>query len=100
MPTAPEARRLVVTEFGGPLERQTLNSAWGRAMQQALKAKVITPETRFGLHGLKHRGITDTAGTRRDKQDAAGHRSATMTDVYNHALDVYDPAGNVSKKPG
>lgn len=100
VPITPEARWLVVTEFGGPVGRSTLNSAWQRAMHQALKAKVITPETRFGLHGLKHRGITDTAGTRRDKQDAAGHRSPTMTDVYNHTLDVYDPAGNVSKKPG
>jgi len=66
----------------------------------AIKAGVITAETRFGLHATKHRGVTDTPGTRRDKQDAAGHRSPTMTDVYNHALDVYAPAGNVSKRPG
>lgn len=100
VPLAPDKRTLLVTESGRAVGRSTLNSAWQRAMQQALKAGVITTETRFGLHATKHRGVTDTPGTRRDKQDAAGHRSPTMTDVYNHALDVYDPAGNVSKKPG
>lgn len=100
VPLAPDKRTLLVTESGRAVGRSTLNSAWQRAMQQALKAGVITAETRFGLHATKHRGVTDTPGTRRDKQDAAGHRSPSMTDVYNHALDVYDPAGNVSKKPG
>jgi len=100
IPLAPDKRVLLVTESGRAVGRNTLNSAWQRAMQQALKAGVITAETRFGLHATKHRGVTDTPGTRRDNQDAAGHRSPTMTDVYNHALDVYDPAGNVSKKPG
>lgn len=100
VPLAPDKRTLLVTESGHAVGRSTLNSAWQRAMQQALKAGVLTAETRFGLHATKHRGVTDTPGTRRDKQDAAGHRSPSMTDVYNHALDVYDPAGNVSKKPG
>ncbi|MGH8233766.1 MAG: hypothetical protein ACREPU_06175 [Rhodanobacteraceae bacterium] len=34
--------------------------------RQTLEAKVVTLETRFGLHGLKHHGVTHTAGTRRD----------------------------------
>ncbi len=62
-------------------------------MRQALKAGVITAETRFGLHATKHRAVTDTPGTRRDKQDAAGHKTASHTDAYNHDLDVYGPAG-------
>lgn len=99
VPLAPDKRTLLVTESGRAVGRSTLNSAWQRAMQQALKAGAITAETRFGLHATKHRGVTDTAGTRRDKQDAAGHKTASQTDVYNHELDVYDPAGT-SKKAG
>lgn len=72
-------------------------TGWLRAMQQALKDGVITAETRFGLHATKHRGVTDTPGTRRDKQGAAGHKSPAMTDLYNHELDVYAPAGTGTK---
>lgn len=99
VPLAPDQRVLLVTETGRAVGRNTLNSAWQRAMHQAMAAGVITSETRFGLHATKHRGITDTAGGRRDKQDAAGHKSPSMTDVYNHALDVYDAAGT-GKKAG
>jgi len=93
VPLAPEKRVLLATEAGKAVGRSTLNSAWQRAMKQAIKAGVLTAETRFGLHATKHRGVTDTPGTRRDKQDAAGHKSPAMTDVYNHELDAYDPAG-------
>jgi site-specific recombinase XerD len=96
IPMLPKDRPLVVNESGGPLSRYTLNSAWRRAMAQALEAGIITPEERFGLHGLKHRGITDSPGKRRDKQDAGGHKKATTTDIYNHELDVYEPAGKAS----
>lgn len=93
IPLALKARPLVVNESGGALSRSTLNSAWRRAMREAIKAGIITAEERFGMHGLKHRGITDSPGKRRDKQDAAGHRSPAMTDLYSHDLDVYAPAG-------
>lgn len=99
VPIAPDKRVLLVTESGRPVGRSTLNSAWQRAMQQAIKAGALTAETRFGLHATKHRGVTDTLGTRRDKQDAAGHKTPSQTDVYNHELDVYDPAGT-GKKAG
>lgn len=72
MPMAPERRVLLVTEAGNAVGRSTLNSAWQRAMQQAIKAGVITAKTRFGLHALKHRGVTDTPGARRDKQTRPG----------------------------
>ena len=97
VPLAPDKRTLLVTEAGRPVGRYTLNSAWQRAMQQALKAGVITAETRFGPHALKHRGVTDTSGTRRDKQDAAGHKTPSQTDIYNHELDGYAPAGTGTK---
>jgi hypothetical protein len=36
------------------------------------KAQVLTPETRFGIHALKQRGVKDSADTRCDNQDAIG----------------------------
>jgi integrase len=70
-----------------------MSSAWRRAMAAALKAGVISKEERFGLHGLKHRGITDTKGTKADKQLASGHRSMQMVHLYDHERPVVDPAG-------
>ena len=60
----------MVTEAGKTVGRSTFNSAWQRAMKQAIKAGMLTTETRFGLHAAEHRGVTDTLGTRRDKQKA------------------------------
>ncbi|MGN6313216.1 MAG: site-specific integrase [Rhodanobacteraceae bacterium] len=97
VPIEPTKRPVVVTESGRPVGKYTLNSAWKRAVQQAIAAGVITPETRFGMHGLKHRGVTDSPGKRRDKQDAAGHKTPSQTDDYNHDFDVYEPAGTGSK---
>lgn len=93
VPIEPARRPVLVTEAGKAVGRYTLLSAWKRAVKQAIEAKVITADTRFGLHGLKHRGITDSPGKRRDKQDAAGHKTPGQTDDYNHDFDVYEPAG-------
>lgn len=97
VPIEAAKRPVVVTEAGRPVGRYTLNSAWRRAVKQAIEAQVITAETRFGLHGLKHRGVTDSPGKRRDKQDAAGHKTPSQTDDYNHDYDVYEPAGSSTK---
>lgn len=86
-------RPIVVTEGGSAVSKYTMSSAWRRAMAAALKAGVISKEERFGLHGLKHRGITDTKGTKADKQLASGHRSIQMVHLYDHERPVVDPAG-------
>jgi hypothetical protein len=44
------------------------------------------------MHDLKRKGITDTPGTRHEKQDASGHRSSSMLDVYDLSVPVVDPA--------
>jgi hypothetical protein len=100
VPIEPAKRLVVVTESGRPVGRYTLNSAWRRAVRQAIEAKVITTETRFGLHGLKHRGVTDTPGGRTARKDAAGHKSQAMSDLYSHDLDVVQPAGKEAQKAG
>lgn len=100
VPIEPAKRPVVVTESGRPVGRATLNSAWRRAVKQAIKAGVITAETRFGMHGLKHRGVTDTPGGRTARKDAAGHKSQAMSDLYSHDLDVVQPAGAKPSKAG
>lgn len=93
VPLAPEQRRLLVNEQGQPLAIATLKTAWGRLMRGAVVEGVIAPEERFGLHDLKRRGVTDTAGNRADKRQASGHRSEAMMDVYDLEVPVVNPAG-------
>ncbi|HYG08252.1 MAG TPA: integrase [Stenotrophomonas sp.] len=91
VPIKPGQRRLLVNQSGLPLSKSGLDSAWQRMIHMAITEKVITPEQRFSLHGLKHRGITDTEGNRADKQEAAGHATPQMTNRYDHAVPVVQP---------
>lgn len=61
-------------------------------MRAAVESGVITPEQRFTLHGLKHRGVTDTKGSRRHKQLASGHRTEAMARLYDHDVPLVAPA--------
>jgi integrase len=87
-PIRPDARPLCVDERGEPLSRSALDNGWGRLMRMAVAEGVITQGERFGLHGLKHRGITDTAGGLDEKQRGGGHRTQAMVHRYNHSLPV------------
>ena len=62
-------------------------------MKMAIEESVITKEERFGLHDLKRRGITDTKGTRHEKQEASGHRSASMMDTYDLSVPLVSHPG-------
>ena len=57
----------------------------------AIEEKVMTEEQRFGLHDLKRRGVTDTKGTRADKQNATGHKQESMMDVYDIEISFVKP---------
>lgn len=91
-PIAAEARHLIVGEGGTPLRKSSLDSAWQRMIRAAIDAGVIAQDQRFALHAMKHRGITDTPGTRGEKQLASGHKTAAMLDVYDHSVPTVDPA--------
>ncbi|MCX4186728.1 site-specific integrase [Methylophaga sp. OBS4] len=95
VPVKPEDRPLVVTKTGAILKKSSLETAWQRLITRALEGEnpIITQEQRFSLHDLKRKGITDTQGTRADKQDAAGHRSQRMMDVYDKSIPVVKPSG-------
>lgn len=92
-PIALDQRPLVVSITGGRLTRSALHSAWQRLIASAIADEVMTSEQRFNLHGLKRRGITDTDGTRGEKQLASGHRTEAMLDVYDQSVPVVAPAG-------
>lgn len=90
VPLRPEQRRLVVAAHGGALQKSSLDSAFQRLIEQAIKAEILTEDQRFGLHDLKRRGVTDTPGNRADKQEASGHKSEQMLDVYDFSVPIVD----------
>lgn len=94
IPTQPERRFTITAAHGGALGKSGLDTAWQRFITNAIKAGVITAEQRFGLHDLKRRGITDTRGTRADKQEASGHRDESMLDIYDHSVPTVDPSAD------
>lgn len=90
----PSKRRLIVNVTGGELTKSGFESAWNRLVLSAIEKGVIREEDRFTFHGLKHRGITDTPGTRADKQDAGGHQDIRTTAIYDHELRIVPAAGD------
>jgi site-specific recombinase XerC len=92
VPLRAEERPLVVSVYGHPLTKSGFNSAWQRLVKAAIVDGAIPAEARFGLHDLKRRGITDTKGTRGEKQQASGHRNEGMLDVYDQDVAVVDSA--------
>lgn len=97
-PIRPEDRPVLVNQKGEPLAklnadgevvtRSTFDSAWQRFIAMAIRDGVITAEQRFTLHGLKHRGITDS-----DDKTAGGHVDPSMIKRYDHEVPVVEPAG-------
>ena len=85
---AAESRPLLVARNGDALQKSSLDTAWQRFMTRMIKDEVIEPSERFGLHDLKRQGITDTVGTRHEKQEASGHRSEHMLDVYDLCVPI------------
>lgn len=94
IPITASNRFIIVASHGGPLRKTSLDTAWQRFITLAIADGNIDPEDRFALHDLKRRGITDTTGTRADKQEASGHRDAKMMDVYDHSVPIVFPSGD------
>lgn len=88
IPLKPEQRLLLVNELGGAISEHAIQEAWSHLMREAIKAGVIGEGQRFGTHGCKHRGVSDTPGNRHDKQEGSGHRSERMMDTYDHEVPV------------
>lgn len=84
----PAKRVLFVTQTGTPMAKSSFHSRWQALVTAAVEAGVIHEDQRFGTHDNKRKGITDTPGTRHDKQHASGHKSERMMDVYDKELPV------------
>ncbi len=83
VPIKPEQRCLLVSESGTPLTKSALDSAWQRLVRRAIAEGVIDKDQRFALHGLKHRGITDS-----EDKGAGGHVTEAMRQLYDHSVPV------------
>lgn len=86
-----EHRFLILTQHGEPIQKSSLDSAWQRFIQMALREGVKAEEQRFGIHDLKRTGGTDTAGNRADRQDALGVSDATMK-IYDKSVPKVRPS--------
>ena len=94
VPVKADSRFLFVNETGGKLAKSSLDGAFARLIKLAIKEKVITEDQRFGIHDLKRRGTTDTKGTRADKQEATGHKSASVVDIYDKSISLVKPVSD------
>lgn len=92
VPIRKEDRALFVQADGSPLDTDAVDKAIQKLRRSAQQDGIIPKGMRFSLHGLKHRGITDTAGNRADKQQASGHKSASMMNTYDHEKPIVNPA--------
>jgi site-specific recombinase XerC len=94
VPIDPAKRFAIVSQDGGALRKSSLDTAWQRMIHMAMDGGVISADRRFSLHGMKHRGVTDTAGTPAEKQAASGHKTAAMVRHYDHSVPRVKPAGD------
>lgn len=94
IPAAADRRFIIVAAHGGALQKSSLDTTWQRFITKAIKDGVLTEEQRFALHDLKRRGITDTPGDRKQKQDASGHRDESMLDIYDFSLPLVSPSAD------
>jgi hypothetical protein len=95
-PLSPKMRPLFVSEDGEMLTAHGWHTAWGRLMRNAVRDGVIAADERFALHGLKHRGVTDTKG---NKKEASGHVTDAMLHLYDHSMPTVDESSSDRKKP-
>jgi hypothetical protein len=53
----------------------------------------ITAKRRLGMHAFNCRGIADPKSNRREKQDASGHKTEPIIDIYDLSVPLVEPAG-------
>jgi hypothetical protein len=91
VPIRAEGRYVFVSQSGMPLSKSALNQAWQDFMPAAIEAGIITPEQRFTLHALKHRGITDSVGGVRNKR-AGTNRQRWSSDTITKCRWLTPPS--------
>lgn len=81
VPMRAEDRPVFLGRHGGQLTEEGFSTAFGVAM----RAFAAAGGQRFSIHGLKHRGITDST----DKA-AGGHVTEAMRQRYDHSVPEFD----------
>jgi integrase len=71
---------------GQPITKAAFAPAWNRLMNECLASGHLIE--RFVFHDLKAKEVTDFDG---NKQEAAGHRTARMADVYDRKIHHIKP---------
>jgi integrase len=91
-PIRAEDRHVIISErTGDKIVVDSLKTAIGRitiATKQAAKERGIN-WIPFTFHDLKRKGVSDTTG---NKQDASGHRTASMLNVYDVRMKTVKPS--------
>lgn len=77
---------------GDRIQRSSLKTAKNRIDKQAIKKaeELGITYVHFTFHDLKRKGVTDTKG---NKQEASGHRNASMLNIYDVKPIVVKAAG-------
>ena len=77
---------------GDHIQVSSLKTAIGRitTTEQAEADRLGIKWTRFTFHDLKRKGVSDTSG---NKQDASGHRNASMLNIYDVRIKTVEPSG-------
>ena len=92
-PIKSERRYLFISErTGDKLQVSSIKTAKNRIDKKAKeKAETLGIEyNHFWFHDLKRKGVSDTKG---NKQEASGHRSANMLNIYDVKPIIVKPAG-------
>lgn len=74
------------------IQLSSLKTALGRitTTAQAEADQLDIQWTRFTCHDLKPQAVSDVTG---NKQDASGHRNASMLNIYDVRLKTVEPSG-------
>jgi integrase len=89
-PFRPEDRFVFISErTGDPIQVSSLKTAIGRitTTAQTEADRLGIQWTRFTFRDLKRKGVSDTPG---NKQDASGHRNASMLNIYDVKLKTVE----------
>lgn len=87
-------RLVFVNNSGDKITSSCWQNAWRNFLKAAIADGIMMQTEWFGLHGIKRKGITDTAGTKADKQAASGHKSPSMLDIYDQSTTKVKPTAN------
>jgi len=85
-PETRAARYVLHDRRGQPITEAAFGAAWNRLMNECLASGTVIE--RFVFHDIKAKGVSDFDG---NKQEAAGHRTARMADVYDRKIHHIKP---------